>query len=242
MLSAGLIVSACSKSNNESKPVLSCKVKSVESLFNADSQEKLFYTYDDKGKIVRIDHGTATSTNYETLAYQTDKIIVSSPSNGTVTYTLDASGRIISGDQFTFKYNTDGYLIEAKRTGTNDVLTLTFTYQNGNLTKFDNIHLVNGQSVDPSNTVIEYTTDASQDIAGSGNPIGNFSFSKGILASYFGKASKNLIAKDTFKSIGSADEVTSYTYQKDDKGNITSVKKASSQNYNQEVKVNYQCQ
>ena len=67
-----------------------------------------------------------------------------------------------------------------------------------------------------------------------------------VLAQYFGKASKSMVSKITFKHSSYPDDVYTYTYPKDNKGNITSiVARITSGNnsaYTIESKVTYQCQ
>lgn len=241
------LLTACSKSDSDdSQPATTtCTVKTMEYLENNKSDDKLFLTYNDKGKVIRIDHGTANSADYETYDYQTGKIVLfdkiaSSGKSETITFNLDANSRITSVDGYTFKYNADGYLSESKETGSGFTSTTTYTYTGGNLTKIDYVDTY-GTTTEKSSTTIDYNTDAYQSIGGYGSALANFSFNEyGALIDYYGKPSKNLISKDTFKSTGYPDDVTTYTYVKDEKGKVTSMKLDRGQMKN-ELNLVYDC-
>jgi hypothetical protein len=244
MLSIFLFTS-CAK-NDDSEPVATtCQAKTMEYLENGKSDDKLFFTYNDKGKVARVDHGTLNSTDYETYEYQTGKIVMFDKINflgkaETITFNLDANSRITSVGNNTFKYNAEGYLIESKQVSTGVTNTTTFTYTNANLTKIDYL-IAYSTDTEKNSTIIDYNTDAYQSIGGFGSVLANFEFNEyGVLTDFYGKTSKNLVTKDTFKSPGYTDQVTTYTYVKDEKSKVTSMKFDLAPD-KRELKLTYDC-
>lgn len=244
-----ILLTSCTKSEDsksEVKPEANtCLVKTVEFLVNNTSNDKRFFTFNDMGKVTRIDHGTQNSNDYETFDYQSGKIVVYDSKNyygnaETLTFNLDANSRIIGVGNNTFKYNTDGYLVEAKEIGDGVTRIFTLSYTGGNMVKIDYLNTYPGGS-EKSTTVLEYSSDAYRSIGGFGNALINFEFNgHGVLTEFYGKTQKNLIAKNIFTPPSGSGHVTKYTYQKDDKGKIISMKLNNDVD-NIELKVTYDC-
>lgn len=247
ILSIFFLASCIKTDDSEPEPEATiCEVKAIEFNSNGTATDKLFLTFNDNGKVTRIDHGVQNSNNYETFDYQSGKIVMFDSKNyygkaETLTFNLDANSRITSVGNNTFKYNTDGYLIEAKETGNGVTSTFTFSYTSGNLTKIDYLNTYSG-GTEKSTTLLEYNSDAYQSIGGFGSALVNFEFNGlGVLTEFYGKTPKNLIAKDTFKPSGGSDYVTTYSYQKNDKGKVVSMKLNQASSNNAEYKLTYYC-
>ena len=244
---AFLATTSCKKSNSQAEtdnpnPNQTCKVNSVTRY-----AKTFHYTYDEKGKIIRIDRGTRQSTDYATLSYKTEEITIydskfsgSSPAAPhTTTYKLDANGKITSSGYFTFKYNAEGYLSEISYNAAKQILT----YQNGNLVKIDYYSPATGTSVSTS-TVIDYSSETpASEVTGFGYHLENHILYYDVLAPYFGKASKNQFIKVS-KTYNEAKpivtQVTNFVYRKDNNGNLASI--AANGDNAGDVSFNYQCQ
>lgn len=242
------LLASCSK-NEDSKPETeqeanSCQVKIIDFIEGGQQLHKLYFTYNDQGKVRRVDYDTQNSTNYETFDYQSDKIIKyknDGAASETLTFILDANSRIISIKNYTFKYNTDGYLIESKSSGTDLTITKTYTYTNGNLTKKDYLYNYSTGRTDNYSSVYEYNSDAYQSIGGHASAIEGFEYDNSrVLNEFFGKTSKNLITNSSFNSPGGSSSGTTYLYQKDDKGKMISIKTKFNQ-VTSEYKLTYDC-
>lgn len=240
MLSAVLMLGSCSKSNDSKPKEESCKVESVQTTTPAGDAWSSSYTYDNQNRVKKT---TYNSGDYETYTYQSDKITLESSSTGTYSsnavYNLDSKGRIvkITANYGTtdLKYNNDGYLSELKFTTTIETsdpsFTRTFEYAGGNLNKVTTQY--DKGDLKTSVYTISYSENSADEaslkiIGGDYWFTDNIYVYLGDVANFLGKGSKNLISKidiiDTDSNGGSSNFIINYTYQKDAKGNITSMK------------------
>ena len=220
-----VLFTACKKKKNADSPTQneSCQISKIE---DTNEKEKRILTldYDDKGNVVKFVAGDKKFT--QTYTYSKQSIINKEPSDDdgirTTTYSLDDSGKITSAEEsiskatgntitknITYNYTKDGYLsgYTEKNTYDNTILTTTYTWKNGNIISYQ-------EGLNPT-VSFEYGTET--------YPInfltGDFEYGRPVfLIKYFGKTLKNLPSRIT-KGEGTGE----YTYQKDDKGNITKV-------------------
>ena len=219
----------------------SCLVKSIETISNGKSYFRV-YTYDSLARVTRVNYNAASGLHtdyiYTDYTYQLDKI-TSSSEPGVGTYELNDDGKIIIFNQSTsFRYNSEGYLIETEFNG---VIT-TFNYQNGNLVRIAD---VDQKGKETTRKLIEYNNEPFQSVMGLGGVINDFIHEGDILASYLGKANKNMVSRTTQQINGplNPDIVTTYSYVKDETGRITSIKTTPSYFNSPKVyKIIYQCQ
>lgn len=212
-----LIVASCKKDNkvvNEEGCLL------TESTYkeSANDPETSFYTYDAEGKIANVKFvqkgGYSYTMNY---TYSDLEIIEVEKHTGSTyirNYTLDAMGRIVKETypytMVLYVYNTDGYLIEIKRSSSSSPLkTISkYNYTDGNLTSvnFEDDYTVN----------FTYTNESARDNFYSEIefPINN------LLRGHYGKTSKNLVAVATQIKKGIVAYSASYAYKKDANGNV----------------------
>lgn len=237
-----LLLSSCEKSGDKPKPDGPklvdevCKIKSIDV-----GGSSLAFTYDVNQRVQRAHNIVGKDTSYsKTYIYETNKIKIIGLSAGggsTSVYNLDTSGRIISDGNTTFKYNSEGYLIEAKALK----MISTFTYQDGNLIKADELYSNNYKI----STLLEYNTTTTKSIIGPESPLWGLITMAGdpVLINYFGKPSKNLRSKRTVKDSAFQDQVVAFTYQMDDKGKINSVKQNATgvSPFSSEMKFIYDC-
>lgn len=221
-----------------------CLIKIIERVESGSPIAKQFHTYNNQGKVTRIDYGSQNSSFYQTFDYQSDKIVMFDKVNydsETLAFNLDANSRIIGDKNHTLKYNTDGYLIESIFYGAeSDTTTTTYTYTNGNLTQLDYIYN-NLEGLKKYSRIYEYSNDAYQSIGGYESGLAGSAFDGfSSLTEFYGKTSKNLIAKETFKAEGRISFIKNYAYQKDDQGRVISMR--SYNDYDDtEWKVSYDC-
>ena len=239
-----LLFMACSKSNDTEESISStCSLASFREIYNGSTIRAFYYTYDDKGRVSRIDFDSKPSATYETYTYSADRIVVGGTAlgNGTSVYELDANGRIVKNGTTSFTYNSEGYLAQAKEVNGPHSTTITFTFQNGNLVQVNQVGQYGGPQ--PVTTTLLYEYDASQTAEATpvGNAVNNFGSSRSVLGMYFGKNSKNLIIKETAKTSNYPDETRSHTYIRDNKGNITTVRTVVSDGRVGEKLLTYTC-
>jgi hypothetical protein len=227
LLLIALFVTSCSKTNDTQ--LSGCSLESLKEVFAGATQASFFYTYDNQGRVSRIDFDSKSSGRYEIYTYSSDKIAVSGTanSNGTAVYDLDASGRVIKYGSTTFSYNSDGYLERAVDAGGPFPVTINYSYQNGNLVRLHE-EGSNGGPL-PLNISVLYEFDLTQpsSTVPPGDPINFTATHRPVLGRYFGKGSANLVKKETIKMAGFPDEIRTHTYTHDTKGNITVVRTAT---------------
>lgn len=235
---------------------------------------KRFFSYNEKQKVTRIDFHTLRSTDFATITYEKSKITMNfeliyegEKETEQSVYTLDAQGRIASyPDNYlqtvsNVSYNSDGYLSMIKKQYTDPETddatteTQTFTYTAGNLTDVVFERTTAAGLVEKTSSTISYGTDElSNDIvAGKVFDAVLHDDVNEILVSFFGKKSKNLATKVV--SVETHSESSSHTtesfefsYQKDAKGNIISIKNkqtsvsgSNSYEFNHEEKLTFEC-
>lgn len=245
MLSAVLMLGSCSKSNDDSKPKEeSCKVESMQR--KGEAEKTSSFTYDDKGRIQKLDYNGDESFGYtKTFTYQTNKIVadykyIGNNDTYNETYNLDAGGRIASivlpdeGLTTSFSYNSEGYLSKIVLTNNDSsdpyTETSTFTYSDGNLVKIVTVSEDSGSSSTWTEN-ISYSDQSSRESLVQAVAVtrllesSHFGVGYYEIINLFGKPSKNLISK--VEHAGSFPHTDTYTYQKDAKGNIISVKENS---------------
>ena len=135
-----IFFAACSKTGDDPTQTASgCTLESLKEVFGGNTTAAFYFTYDNQGRVTRVDYGTKNSNQYETYTYSPDKIVVSGTTmgNGTAIYELDAAGRVIRYGNATFTYNSDGQLARMVETNGPYSTTATDTYQNGNLVKLN---------------------------------------------------------------------------------------------------------
>ena len=230
---AAIVVTACSKS--EDKPNQNCRIESSRPYESTANFQPLTFTYDDKGRVIKASHPTFVGE----IVYQNDKITTREYG----AFLLDEKGRIIRGyEGAKFEYNSDGYLAEAKMETNFATMTITFTYENGNLVQSNRKSIDNdGTVLQESQTTYQYSNTHAVSLLGHENPISEWVSAPSYLAPFFGKASKNLIAKRIF--VGSSyREETEYIYVKDGSGKIIRMKYKSSIGSDSEHIFTYTCE
>lgn len=221
MLSAMmLIVVSCSKSREEPKDEnTACQLtESARSYSDSDYKWNESFSYDDKGRIIKIVERDGTDVGVIDYVYSATEI--KQMDHGYIlTYKLDANNRIVSDSEgYTYSYDDKGYLVgKSMNNGANYIVTIKYTYTNDNLVKIVEEVFDNYVTTTYTDTY-EYGTEE----AGSNfiNPwsgdVGLPLELSGILGGYIGKSSKNLVTKHT----GRYDSGT-FSYTKDVSGNIT---------------------
>ena len=224
-----LFFTSCSKSDNGSTPTASgCTLESLKEVFGGNTTASFYFTYDNQGRVTRVDYGTKNSSQYETFTYSSDKIVVAGTAlgNGTAVYELDAAGRVIKYGNATFTYNSDGQLAKMIEVNGPHSTTATYSYQGGNLIKLDQVGQY-GLPQPVSNIVIyEYDMSQSSNTA-PGDPITFTATHRPGLGKYFGKGSANLVKKEIIRMQNQPEESRVHTYTRDAKGNITLVSTAT---------------
>lgn len=230
LLFAFLSCKKSSDSKEEGQASKRCLIESVTSK-GTYGDEKTNFTYDDKGRVIKVN---SSSINYAgnlvlfnfTYEYSEKRINIyyeyvesgkTYPSSGY--YELDSKGRIIKRIdegivEEEYEYDSNDYLI-----GVTDGIYKPLVYENSNLIR--------------SGTRSPYTADNYY----TSEPLlqGEFDFARlylledepyFIFHNYFGKASKNLI-KSRREDYGSNSKTTTYSFTKDEKGNINKMVKAT---------------
>lgn len=239
-----VIVTSCSKSGpaNTNQPS-GCSLESLSEVYNGTTTSAFYYTYDNPGRVTRIDFGTRQSATYETYTYSADKIVVSGTAlgNGTAVYELDASGKVIKYGTTTFTYNSNGYLAKSTEVNGPHTTTITYTYQNGNLVRVDQVGNYGGPQPVVTVVLFEYEQSPAIRSIPPGDPINNFGSSRSVLGAWFGKGSTNLVKRETAMNNTSADEIRTHTYTRDSKGNIVNVRTDVSDGRVGEKRLTYNC-
>jgi hypothetical protein len=236
---------ACSKPPEEKEGKISgCAAASLSEIFNGTTTRAFYYSYDNQGRVSRIDFDTKPSATYETYTYSADRIVVSGTAlgNGTAVYELDGNGRVVKYGSATFTYNSEGYLTRFVESNGPHTTTVSFTYQNGNMVRVAQVGNYGGPQPVTNNLLLEYDEALAVPSIAPGDPLHLFGATRGVLASYFGKGSKNLVKKETAQTNTSADETRTHTYTRDDKGNITLVRTVVSDGRVGEKRLTYTCQ
>jgi len=214
-----------------------CIVKSIEKISNGESYLRV-YTYDSLARVTKVTLGRASELFYTDYTYQPHRII-STSLPGTGTYDINDDGQIIRMNQSTsFRYNSEGYLIETEFAG----IKKTFDYKNGNLVKIAYVDQFGKENI---LKLIEYNNEPFQNVMGLGGVTTDFDSEGDILASYLGKPNKNMVSRTTQQLHGplNPDLIINYSYIKDDTGKIVSIKTTPSWfNPPTEYKILYQCQ
>lgn len=166
---------------------------------------------------------------------------------GNKSFNIDASGRIISDELDTYKYNSDGYLIE-KTDKSSTTPEFVLSYNNGNLVK------VVTDGTETAN-ITYYEDEASQNLLGYENAvysslIFNLHTFSNLTATFTGKSSKNLVKTIAMQRTeqGKLQQYKeTYVYKKDQDGKIISLvitREAPSANDSGVNTINftYQCQ
>lgn len=218
-----LLFISCSKSDDSTTS--GCTLASLTELYNGATVRAYYYTFDNQGRVSRIDFDSKPSSNYETYTYSADKIVVggAAPGNGTSVYELDASGRVTRNGTTTFTYNAEGYLTQSYSVNGPHTTTIHYHYHDGNMVHVEQVGNYGGPQ--PVITTLLFEYDAAQAVRSipPGDPINLFGSTREVLGSYFGKGSKNLVKKQTAKTTGYPEETRTHTYTRDDKGYITTV-------------------
>lgn len=218
-----MLISGCKKAGNsetENEPVKSCRISTNERSFSGPGPSHT-YIYDENKRLIKIIDGQNPS-----ISYSTDKISVKYESGpADITYNLDASGRIVSGTDCTFKYNSEGYLIESFRDYGSFTITVYLTYENGNLIKAER-YVKQDDRPQPTlhlNT-FSYTSDPFTNAGEDSNPLTNEMnvIQPTELSNFFGKPVKNRISKRVVTVLGTTTTFT-FAYHKNADGNISLV-------------------
>lgn len=220
MLMAVLALSSCKKNgNNEPEKVSgNCKIVSIKE----DNEPATTYSYNADGKVSKVANLYGFGTGE--FAYQTGKVnFTDAKGTDNKSFNVDASGRIISDDLDTYKYNSDGYLIE--KTGKSSTIPeFVLSYNNGNLVKAvtDGTETAN---------ITYYEDEASQNLLGYETAIySNLIFNQhtfsNLTATFTGKSSKNLVKTIAMQRTeqGKLQQYKeTYVYKKDQDGKIISL-------------------
>ena len=224
-----IIFAGCSKTGDDPTQTASgCTLESLKEVFGGNTTAAFYFTYDNQGRVTRVDYGSKNSNQYETYTYSSDKILVTGTAlgNGTAVYDLDAGGRVIKYGNATFTYNSDGQLARMVDVNGPHSTTATYTYQNGNLVKLDQVGQY-GQP-QPVNNIVLYEYDLTQSSnTAPGDPITFTATHRPGLGKYFGKGSANLVKKEIIRMQNQPEESRVHTYTRDTKGNITLVSTAT---------------
>jgi len=211
------IVMSCSKSKDEPTEETKTNCQQTETAYTYSgsntSKTTFTYTYDANGRITKFveKEGTDTyTTNYTYAATEIKEIF----EGQTTTYKLDASNRIVSDEHFQYLYDANGYLVQRKHIGSNSIDT--YSYTNGNLTKIE---------IGTTTYVVEYSAvEAKGSPMLTGPDIAIPYELTGVLKGYFGKASRNLIAKITSTGTYPSQSYTqTFTHSIDAVGNLIKV-------------------
>ena len=225
-----LTIGSCSKKPEDAIPKETCRVLTS---IDYHQNEHWQYTYDDKSRVVKLNN--LSRDEVRTISYQADKITITG--RYPATYKLDAAGRIVDSGINKFEYNSDGYLVKVTSVYGD---TRTLTYENGNLVKVERTST--SSSVKDTQT-FEYSSEPAINIAGL--PVRAFGSRENLdpwLLTHFGKPNRNLVSKEINRFGNSSPFTDTYTYLKDEKGNIIYIRTVGN-NYNsvKEIKLTYEC-
>jgi len=210
-----LIVASCKKDKGTEPEEQSKTCQLTESSFIATGgdTEKATFAYDEQGRVKTVTYSDGSTDSY---SYSTTQIVLTASGNVVTTYKLDGNGRITSESynddpsKINYTYNNNGYLAEETEVFSSSTSTTKYTYTGENLTlvDFGTEKIVVSYSTETATA--NFFTETDDDLPASVN---------GVLKSYFGKPSKNLVSKATYDG-GYAE---SYTYEKDANGNLTKI-------------------
>ena len=222
VISLLMIISGCKKAGNsktEIEAVKSCRISTIERSLGGGGPPNT-YIYDENERLIKITDGQNPS-----ISYSTNKISVKYESGpADITYNLDASGRVVSGTDCTFKYNSEGYLIESFRDFGSFTITVNLTYENGNLIKAEQHTKNDNGSQFIKLYTYSYTSDPFTNAGEDSNPLTNDMnvIQPEALSNFFGKPVKNRISKKVITGPGSPYTFT-FAYHKNADGNISLV-------------------
>ncbi|PWS30955.1 hypothetical protein [Pedobacter paludis] len=213
---AVMSIASCKKDQVED-PITesSCKISTIDVLYNGAPDGKLKFAYDDLGRIKSYTDDAGFVTPY---TYDGDKITVD---EGVETFIFSVTGGkvvklAIKGSTNTedYTYDAAGYLttITDFRGGTLN-FTCNLTYTNGNLTKF--VETYTGG--DTYTTIYEYSADLATTTKLYVDPIID-AVGTDLPSTYFGTLSKNLLVKSTRTSTGQPttySNINNFIYTKD---------------------------
>lgn len=216
-----LLAAGCEKSEKDSTvPSISCRIKTFKKHTFGTT---IYYSYDEKDRLSKI---TDASFAEKTLIYSPGKLTVNISNGGIgkiLVYQLDTFGRVISGNNYTFKYSADGYLIESLKSYGSYYVKLTMSYNQGNLIKVDRI--ATGPTTTTQDIIdFSYTEHPFLRAGEDSNPLTNDlnTIEPRELSEFLGKSVKNLISKRTTTTTNST-QTSTYNYLKNTNGNITAV-------------------
>ncbi|WP_293302615.1 DUF4595 domain-containing protein [Pedobacter sp. UBA4863] len=212
------VFASCKKSSNDNDVKNGTPKNCALSEVIIGNNGNVKFTFDDKGNLTAVTYGNENITS--SYIYTTSTITQNSSAgshNDMRTYLLDAQGIIKSQGERSFKYNSEGYLIEESYGKT----IIKYSWSNGNLSKiersdewgiYNTTNLEYSSETRPSNFVDIFALALRTDVR----------VEDGILAKYFGKQSKNLISKITESY---SYYRGTYSYTKDNNGNIINMTK-----------------
>jgi len=247
MLVALLLLGACKKDNTDEQPTTTPKTCQIITIKEGD-EATTTYSYDNAGKVSKVTNLSGVDNG--TFSYQSGSVIFTSSDDGSKeTFSIDASGRITSDEYYTYKYNTEGYLIE-KTLKSDKSPEFTLSYTAGNLTKVIIASFVGHETVN----ITYYDAEAYQNLLGFENPVysgllfNQHTFSS-FKATFTGKSNKNLVKSITMERLsqGKVQKFQEdYVYKKDQDGKVTSITLTSTSpaGYNSGVNttsINYLC-
>lgn len=216
----GLLLSSCS---SDETPIPECGVATVtyQSTLLMGPE---YHTYDSKGRVKRIDINDRNSEYYQEYSYEADRVLVTGTTikEDPYVYFLDEKGRIKNAFNSTYSYDTEGYLSEIYSVSGEQYSRVTFTYVDGNLHSIHTITTYATRQPTEYTQVFEYTEELAEGLVAL-NPLNDTKHGRGVLSNYLGKASKNLVAKKILIEAPWEDQVTPYTYTRDELGRVISV-------------------
>lgn len=245
---------SCKKSKPEPVPVPEAEKclltqRIFESDFNSFPTTKSKYESDDKGRVVRIESQFSTvPEDITTFTYSGSQIteVLNTIEGKTYTriYKLNSQGRVIESSNFynpslsRFTYNSEGYVIRIDYSEKNKPPgSAQLIYTNGNLTTIV-YNDENGVPFPGASKTVEYNNiiaNANLYIYYNYLSSGNAS---PVIVKYFGKQSKNMVAK----AISGSKESITYTYKMDTRGNVQKVHLShTNPEYNYSESFTYNC-
>jgi hypothetical protein len=200
-------------------PLTGCFPSDMEFDFSSSGgsgNAKFTFTYDKLNRLIKAVNPSTLLPSTTTYTYETGKITTVNDSKNvsfqtkiTTVYTLDNKNRIVVADQKTaltsggstsetisktsYKYDTNGYLIESTIESDKKLPVTKFTWQDGNLTK-SVITLTKPDVGEKSTTTNEYEYDKTKTM-GTWDPGTTASPGVTLAPSYSGKPTKNIITK-----------------------------------------------
>jgi hypothetical protein len=184
------------------------------SIPGASGNFKYTITYDNLNRVTKVVNNSNVLPNTTTYTYEKGKItgVNETKYNGNtiktiIIYTLDSKNKVTEQEssvesfgsvaitKTTFKYDTDGYLIESKNLSSPTQPVTVYTWEGGNLSK-TTITDSKPTATEKNKTIITYEYDKSKtlgtwDPSFAGNPGSSLS------PSYSGKPTKNIVTKIT---------------------------------------------